>query len=249
VTKSSEGKGSPRLPASEPARRARQTCGPQHKAKDAAPLARPAGYGWQRRARGWRLGPNAGKSAIACSRTTGGSGEPNGVGSAARRDRTVGKGGTSRGSPRRSRTAKAGCISAGPVKSPRACETGGWGRSKRRWVETAQLGPEPSTAGVSGAPCAEDPSGLPFGARFRSPRGSGSRGVREGGPKLSPGRGMLGTCLTRRPLGKAPSDRLALKPYWREPDVRKYTGGGGDVGIIRRPVRATPSPDRKSGDP
>jgi hypothetical protein len=131
------------------------------------------------------------------------------------------------------------------VKAPRACETDGWGRSKRGWTETAQLGPEPRTPGVSGASCGEDPSGLPLGARYRSSSGSGSRGAREGGNKPSVCRGMRGARLTRRPLGKAPADRLALKPYWGKPTVRNFRGGGGDVGIIRSPVRATALPDRR----
>jgi hypothetical protein len=38
------------------------------------------------------------------------------------------KPGTARGSPRRSRTAKASCISRHAVKSRCACERGGWGR-------------------------------------------------------------------------------------------------------------------------
>ena len=39
--------------------------------------------------------------------------------------------------------------------------------------------------------------------------------------------------------GKAPSDISALKPYWGKPAVRDFRGSGGNVGIIRSPVRAT----------
>ena len=55
--------------------------------------------------------------------------------------------------------------------------------------------------------------------------------------------GMPGAGLTSRRAGQAGSDRLALKPYWGEPAVRNFRGGGGDVGIIRSPVRATALPD------
>ena len=49
---------------------------------------------------------------------------------------------------------------------------------------------------------------------------------------------------TWTPCGKAPPDRLALKPYWGKPAVRNFRGDDGDVGIIRSPVRAIALPDR-----
>jgi hypothetical protein len=42
--------------------------------------------------------------------------------------------------------------------------------------------------------------------------------------------------------GKAPPDILALKPDWGKPTVRNFRGSGGNVGIIRSPVRATALP-------
>jgi hypothetical protein len=63
--------------------------------------------------------------------------------------------------------------------------------------------------------------------------------------------------LTRSSRGQALTERLALKPYWGKPAVRNCRGGGGNVGIIRSPVRATALPDspitllqlmRKEGD-
>ncbi len=54
---------------------------------------------------------------------------------------------------------------------------------------------------------------------------------------------MLGNGLTSGRLGQAGSDMLALKPYWGKPNVRNFRGGGGNVGIIRSPVRATALPD------
>ena len=55
---------------------------------------------------------------------------------------------------------------------------------------------------------------------------------------------MPGTGFTDAPGRQALSDRLALKPYWGEPNVRNFRGGDGDVGIIRSPVRAIALPDR-----
>ena len=43
--------------------------------------------------------------------------------------------------------------------------------------------------------------------------------------------------------GQAPFDKPALKPYWGKPTVRNFRGGGGNVGIIRSPNRATALPD------
>jgi len=55
---------------------------------------------------------------------------------------------------------------------------------------------------------------------------------------------MPGAGLTETPIRKAPSDMLALKPYWGKPAVRDFRGGDGDVGIIRSPVRAIVLLDR-----
>jgi DNA repair exonuclease SbcCD nuclease subunit len=46
--------------------------------------------------------------------------------------------------------------------------------------------------------------------------------------------------------GKAPSDIPALKPYWGKPAVRTFREDGGNVGIIRSPVRATALPGVKT---
>jgi hypothetical protein len=43
---------------------------------------------------------------------------------------------------------------------------------------------------------------------------------------------------------EGPSDIPALKPYWGKPAVRDFRGSGGNVGIIRSPVRATALPGR-----
>ncbi len=62
--------------------------------------------------------------------------------------------------------------------------------------------------------------------------------------KLDGGQGHAGRGLTLSPPGQAHADRLALEPYWGKPNVRNLRGGGGDVGIIRSPIRATVLPDR-----
>jgi hypothetical protein len=54
---------------------------------------------------------------------------------------------------------------------------------------------------------------------------------------------MRGARFTRASCGQALTDRLTLKPYWGKPAVRNFRGGGGNVGIIRSPVRATALPD------
>jgi hypothetical protein len=43
---------------------------------------------------------------------------------------------------------------------------------------------------------------------------------------------------------RAPSDMLALKPYWGKSTVRNFREDNGDVGIIRSPVRAIVLPAR-----
>ena len=55
---------------------------------------------------------------------------------------------------------------------------------------------------------------------------------------------MRGARLTASGGRKAPSDRLALKPYWGKPTVRNFRGDDGNVGIIRSPVRAIVLLDR-----
>jgi len=45
---------------------------------------------------------------------------------------------------------------------------------------------------------------------------------------------------------EAPSDMLALKPYWGKPAVRDFRGDDGNVGIIRSPVRAIVLLDRQT---
>jgi len=46
--------------------------------------------------------------------------------------------------------------------------------------------------------------------------------------------------------GKASSDISALKPHRGKPAVRNFRGCNGNVGIIRRSVRATVLPDSQA---
>ena len=71
--------------------------------------------------------------------------------------------------------------------------------------------------------------------------------VGEGRRKLGWRAGMLGASLTAARYRQAPSDRLALKPYWGQPTVRNFRGDDGNVGIIRSPVRAIVLLDRPAG--
>ena len=54
---------------------------------------------------------------------------------------------------------------------------------------------------------------------------------------------MPGAGLSRRCTGKTLSDMPAFQPYWGKPAVRNDRGDGGNVGIIRSPLRATVLPD------
>ena len=153
------------------------------------------------------------------------------------------KHGTARGSPRRSRTAKASRITGSAGKSRRACERGGWGRvsddgpghynpdrSEGPWGRAANAA---RTAVFDRAEVRDSERGVP--AATASTKGGGKPGA---------AKGMPGAGLTGAIPGKAPSDRPAFQPYWGKPAVRNERGGGGNVGIIRSPVRATTLPDR-----
>src|SRR6516164_4180233 len=54
---------------------------------------------------------------------------------------------------------------------------------------------------------------------------------------------MPGAGLSDGRNGKALSDMPAFQPYWGKPAVRNDRGDGGNVGIIRSPLRATVLPD------
>src|SRR3954451_19905944 len=151
------------------------------------------------------------------------------------------KPGTTRGSPRRSRTAKASRISRLAVKSRCAGEWGGWGR-------LSEDGPGQHNP---------DPSEGPWGGGRPTLQGGASSGRRPGAvrdnrpdPEVHEGRrqtgrqqAYAGSRLKPLTSGKAPPDRPAFQPYWGKPAVRNERGDRGNVGIIRSPVRASILPD------
>src|SRR6516225_210597 len=131
----------------------------------------------------------------------------------------------------------------GAVKSVGAGETGGSGRSGEEGRDSLPL-PERRTRGVQRRGYG--------GGLFRNVRegshpgrtqGSGTRRHAKGRGKPGGSEGMPGVDLTSGSSGQAWSEKLALKPYWGKPTVRNFRGGGGNVGIIRSPNRATALPD------
>jgi hypothetical protein len=54
---------------------------------------------------------------------------------------------------------------------------------------------------------------------------------------------MPGAGLSDRYIGKTLSDMPAFQPYWGKPAVRNDREDGGNVGIIRSPLRASVLPD------
>jgi hypothetical protein len=146
--------------------------------------------------------------------------------------------GTARGSPRRSRTAKAFGISRNAAKSERAREWGGWGRlsddglgqnNPNRSEDPWGAGcPRPDFA-VSMWPPFPD-SVLGFCGRLTDTKD---------GDKLEVHFAHAGSELKRIAYRKVPSDMHIFQPYWGKPAVRNDREGRGNVGIIRSPVRAT----------
>jgi len=72
------------------------------------------------------------------------------------------------------------------------------------------------------------------------------RGSDVTGSEVHEGRRQTVRCDELVVDGKAPSDISALKPYWGKPAVRDFRGSGGNVGIMRSPVRATALPGNAS---
>jgi len=147
------------------------------------------------------------------------------------------KPGTTRGSPRRSRTAKATRINRYAVKSCCACEWDGWGRLSEDGA--GQNNPNPSedpwgraTMVAQTAVC--DRIQLPDSELTELWIVRHTKG--EGKPRN--GTSMPRVGLIRTSFEKVSSEMLALKPYWGKPAVRNFREDDGDVGIIRSPVRA-----------
>lgn len=153
------------------------------------------------------------------------------------------KPGTSVGSPRRSRTAKASPISQ-EVKWRCARRRGRWGRISEDGP--GQYNPDPS----------EDPWGnardrVKSGAIEPKDRLRGWASWRQrtkGRSKPSQTECMPGGGLSLEQRGKARSEKLVLKPYWGKPAVRNFRGGDGNV-VMGAELRPTSKAVEKPSDP
>ena len=151
------------------------------------------------------------------------------------------KPGTTRGSPRRSRTAKASRISRHAVKSRCAHERDGWGR-------LSDDGPGHYNPDLSEGPWGGGVMILQGGAQS-SLRPDTVRDNRcdyeahEGRMQTGRRTAHAGSRLKPPIIGKAPLGKPAFQPYWGKPAVRNDRGDRGNVGIIRSPVRASILPD------
>src|SRR2546421_8222899 len=151
------------------------------------------------------------------------------------------KPGTTRGSPRRSRTAKALRISRHAVKSQCARGWGGWGR-------LSDDGSRQHNSGKSEDPWGGGVPHLQGGARSNG-RPDTARDYRnvtrcaKGGHKLHISHCMPGAGLSWSMRGKVLPYQPAFQPYRGKPAVRNDREGRGNVGIIRSPIRASTLPD------
>jgi hypothetical protein len=143
------------------------------------------------------------------------------------------KPGTTRGSPRRSRTAKALRISCHAVKSRCARGWGGWGRLSDDGSRQHNSGQSEDPWG-GGRPILH--GGAPSSARPDTARDY-RRATRcaKGGRKLNINKCMPGAGLSWLMCGKAPPDMPAFQPYRGKPAVRNDREGRGNDGIIRSP--------------
>src|ERR1019366_5323953 len=151
------------------------------------------------------------------------------------------KPGTARGSPRRSRTAKASRISRFAVKSRCTREWGGWGR-------LSDEGPDSINRTGARAPGAEGKH-PPWRRKVESsPRHSAGSSVdhevREGRRQTRHCSVHAGSRLKLTMFWKGPPEMPAFQPYRGKPAVRNVRGDRGNTGIIRSPVRASILPDQ-----
>src|SRR6516225_4009348 len=151
------------------------------------------------------------------------------------------KPGTTRGSPRRSRTAKALRISRHAVKSRCARGWGGWGRlsddgSRQHNSDKSE---DPWGGGTTQPPwqCTIERStrhsaGLSMRLEMHERRTQTAHQPGYAGSRLKPVDAREGAAL-----------KPAFQPYRGKPAVRNDREGRGNVGIIRSPVRASTLPD------
>ena len=148
------------------------------------------------------------------------------------------KPGTTRGSPRRSRTAKAACISRPAVKSRCAPEWGGWGRVSLD--APGHYNPARSEGPWGGGPLnpprrhtKESSARHSAGQPIRTPQ-CAQDGGKPGVKWRMPGAG-----LSQRCTGKAPSDTPAFQPYRGNPAVRKRVQQKLVCSVGGRPTEVT----------
>ena len=151
------------------------------------------------------------------------------------------KPGTTRGSPRRSRTAKALRISRHAVKSRCARGWGGWGR-------LSDDGSRQHNSSKSEDPWGGGTTQPPWRCTIeRSPRHSAGLSMR---PEVHERRTQTthqsvyaGSRLKPVDAWEGAALKPAFQPYRGKPAVRNDREGRGNVGIIRSPVRASTLPD------
>jgi hypothetical protein len=84
----------------------------------------------------------------------------------------------------------------------------------------------------------------PFAWRFsRARRAPAQNGECHAGSGEHEGRRQTGGRDSYAPSRKVPSEKPALKPQRGKLAVRNYRGGDGNVGTIRKPLRAIALPD------
>src|SRR5215467_7207517 len=151
------------------------------------------------------------------------------------------KPGTIRGSPRRSRTAKALRISRHAVKSRCARGWGGWGRLSDDGSRQHNSGKseDPWGGGYPTSMAAHDRAPLPTQCGISEVASTRAKGRYK--PNIT--RCMPGAGLSRLMNGKVLPYMPVFQPYRGKPAVRNDREGRGNVGIIRSPVRASTLPD------
>jgi hypothetical protein len=150
--------------------------------------------------------------------------------------------GTTGGSPRHCRTAKASRIRRRVGEIAMCPGVGRMGLKKRCWPGREEPGSEREPLGRSRTPTARRRL-AESSARHRTGQANLTRRCAKGRGKPGVHRRMRGAGLSDGCTGKALSDLPAFQPYWGKPAVRNDRGDGGNVGIIRSPRRATVLPD------
>src|SRR6516165_3060376 len=142
--------------------------------------------------------------------------------------------GTTRGSPRRSRTAKASPISRSAVKSRCAREWDGWGR-------LSGDGPRQQNSNQSEDPLGRRATHPPWrctiesSARHSAGLPKMTAKCTNGGCKPNMSQCTPGAGLSWLMRGKAPPEMPAFQPYRGKPAVRNDRESRGNDGIIRSP--------------